>query len=414
MENTQSTQGIPLRFTMMGWALTALLLCYIDRIIISLAVIGMKPEFGWDDSAKGSILASFFVGYLVMQVLGGIAANRFGGRNVFLWSVIIWSVFTVLTPLAAYSSFTMLLIARFMVGFGEGTAFPAVYSLISQWMCKDEVSTSIGYMTAATSVGTIFALLVAGIIIKAYGWPSVFYLFGALGFIWAIFWVWKIPGKAVTPADRLEDAKIMKRSIPWKLLLTHPSIVCLYAVAMAGAMISYTLVTWMPSYFADTFSLSTAQAGLYTLIPFIMITFTTIGAGIIGDKFIKGGTPTLKVRKRLTYFGFVFSGISLVVLTQISGLWPAILCLSLAFAALGIAVPGYSAIPSEIMPKHGDILYGFLAGAGSLASIPTIKLTGVLLGRTGSYDQTFLIMATGSFIGLIFFAIFARNDPIYQ
>ena len=87
------------RWSVLIWALVALLLCYIDRIIISLAIIEMKPEFGWDDSAKGTILSAFFVGYLVMQVLGGLLANKFGGRNVFLWAVLIWSAFTIATAL---------------------------------------------------------------------------------------------------------------------------------------------------------------------------------------------------------------------------------------------------------------------------------------------------------------------------
>ena len=157
----------------MIWALVALLLCYIDRIIISLAIIEMKPEFGWDDSAKGTILSAFFVGYLVMQVLGGLLANKFGGRNVFLWAVLIWSAFTIATPFAAYSSFSMLVFARFIVGFGEGAAFPAVYSLIGNWMRKDEVTRSIGFMSAASTIGTIVALIVAGLMIKSYGWTSV-------------------------------------------------------------------------------------------------------------------------------------------------------------------------------------------------------------------------------------------------
>lgn len=408
------TKKIPMRWTMMIWALVALFLCYIDRIIISLAVIEMKPEFGWDDSAKGTILSSFFLGYLVMQISGGLLANRFGGRNVFLWAVIIWSLFTILTPFAAYSSFSTLVIARFMVGFGEGAAFPAVYSLINAWMRRDEVSSSIGFMSAASTTGTIFALIVAGVIIKAYGWPSVFYLFGGLGFLWALFWFVKIPNRAIAAGDQAQEVvNAIKQPTPWKLLFTHPAVLCLYILAMAGAMISYTLVTWMPSYFADTFKLSTAKAGLYSLLPFVMITFTSIGAGVIGDRLIKRGTGTLKVRKGLTYFGFIFSGLFLIILTQVDGLLPAIMCLSLSFAGLGIAVPGYTAIPVELMPKHAEILYGFLAGAGSLASIPIIKLTGVLLDKTGSYDQTFLIMAGGAAIGLIVFAVFGRNDPIY-
>ena len=91
----------PKRYVMMSWLLVALLLCYIDRVLMSLAAIEMQKEFGWSDSGKGLVLSSFFVGYLIMQILGGIVSNRFGGRNTFLLAVILWSLFTTLTPLAS-------------------------------------------------------------------------------------------------------------------------------------------------------------------------------------------------------------------------------------------------------------------------------------------------------------------------
>ncbi|PHR20235.1 MAG: hypothetical protein COA41_05755 [Sphingopyxis sp.] len=409
-----SQKRFPKRFAMLIWALTALFLCYIDRVLISLAAIEMKDELGWSDTDKGLVLSSFFIGYLIMQILGGILANRFGGRNVLFWAVMIWSAFTVLTPPAAQLSFSTLIFTRFMVGFGEGAAFPSVYNLISGWMRKDEISSSIAFMTASSSAGTIFALLVAGKIIAIYGWPSVFFIFGGLGFLWGVFWLWLIPSRPQPAEEQVIPAKkISKSPTPWKLLLTHPAVLCLYVIAMAGAMISFTLVTWMPSYFADTFGMSAAEAGVYSLMPFVMLTFSTIAAGIFADWLIRRGVPTLKVRKSLTYTGFVVSAFALAAITLISGQIAAVICMTISFGALGVAVPGYSAIPAELLPRHGEILYGFIAGAASLASTVIIALTGYILDKTGSYDQMFLIMVGGSVVGLIVFGIFARNDPIY-
>ncbi|GAB5487498.1 MAG: MFS transporter [Parasphingorhabdus sp.] len=399
---------------MMVWALLALFLCYIDRVLISLAAIEMKDELSWSDTDKGLVLSSFFIGYLIMQFLGGILSNRFGGRNVFLVAVIIWSLFTALTPPAALISFEALIVARFMVGFGEGAAFPAVYSLINGWMEKTEVSRSIGFMTASTSAGTIFALLVAGKMMAIYGWPSAFYVFGALGIVWAACWVWLIPAQTPHAERQIENGTVSnKLPTPWKLLLTHPSVLCLYVIAMSGAMISYTLVTWMPSYFADTFGMSMAEAGAYSLLPFIAITFSTIAAGIAGDRLIKNGVPTIRVRKWLTYAGFVISALALTAITVVESRFGAVACMTISFAALGIAVPGYSVMPAELLPDHGEILYGFLAATGTLASTVIIALTGIILDATGSYDTMFIIMVAGSLVGLLFFAIFGRNEPIY-
>ena len=45
----------------------ATFICYIDRVNISVAIIPMAEEFGWDQSTRGLILSSFFLGYLLTQ-----------------------------------------------------------------------------------------------------------------------------------------------------------------------------------------------------------------------------------------------------------------------------------------------------------------------------------------------------------
>ena len=404
----------PTRHAVLIWALAAILLCYIDRTLISLAVIDMKAEFNWDDANKGAILAAFYPGYMIMQLAGGLLANRFGGRNVFLWAVIIWSLFTVLTPASARINFETLLFARFMVGFGEGAAFPAVYSLINQWMRKDEVTTSIGYMTAATTIGTILALFVSGKIIEMFGWPSIFYLFGSMGFVWAVFWLAVVPAKARYSEDRQSAANMEKSAIPWRLLLTHKAALAVYAIAMSGAIVSFTLVNWMPSYFADKFNATTTEAGLYSIIPFIFITFASVSAGIIADRLIKRGVPSLMVRKRMTYIGFILCAISLVLLTRSESVWFSIICFAAVLSSYGIAAPSFTAVPGELLPNHGDILYGFMAAIGSIVALIAVWSTGIILRASGSYDLIFLIVAAVSLLGMTIFGLLARNDPIYR
>ena len=60
----------------------SLFICQIDRVSISVAIVPMAAEFGWDDVTKGLVLGSFFVGYLATQIVGGWMANRFGGKPV--------------------------------------------------------------------------------------------------------------------------------------------------------------------------------------------------------------------------------------------------------------------------------------------------------------------------------------------
>ena len=95
-------------------------LCYADRTNISLAIVPMSATFGYSDTTQGLILSSFFVGYVCTQILGGWLALKVGGKPVLAVAVAVWSAATLLTPPAASTSTTVLLVTRVLMGLGEG------------------------------------------------------------------------------------------------------------------------------------------------------------------------------------------------------------------------------------------------------------------------------------------------------
>ena len=46
-------------------AALAVFICYMDRVIISIAIIPMASEFNWSPEEQARVLSSFFVGYLL-------------------------------------------------------------------------------------------------------------------------------------------------------------------------------------------------------------------------------------------------------------------------------------------------------------------------------------------------------------
>ncbi|WP_222927465.1 MFS transporter [Qipengyuania marisflavi] len=60
-------------------AFMAIFICYMDTVAISVAIIPMVETYGWDMSTQGLVLSSFFVGYLLTQIVGGRLADRYGG-----------------------------------------------------------------------------------------------------------------------------------------------------------------------------------------------------------------------------------------------------------------------------------------------------------------------------------------------
>ena len=122
------------------------------------------------------------------QVIGGIAADRLGGKAVLGFGVVWWSLATVLTPLAAQTSLPVLLGMRALMGVGEGVAMPAMNNMLSRWVPALERSRSLALVYSGMYMGSMLGLGVSPGLIQGHGWPSVFYIFGSLGVVWWLVW----------------------------------------------------------------------------------------------------------------------------------------------------------------------------------------------------------------------------------
>lgn len=87
------------------------------------------------------ILGSFYIGYILTHVPGGILAERFGGKYTLSIGILSTAIFTILTPPAVnYGGATALIILRILMGLGEGTTFPALSVLLASWVPVNERS----------------------------------------------------------------------------------------------------------------------------------------------------------------------------------------------------------------------------------------------------------------------------------
>ena len=79
------------------------------------------------------MLGAFFYGYVLTQLPGGYLASRFGGKLLLGGGVLCTSLLTLLTPIAARTSFAFLIVVRILEGIGEGVTFPAMHAIWGAW-----------------------------------------------------------------------------------------------------------------------------------------------------------------------------------------------------------------------------------------------------------------------------------------
>src|SRR6266699_1662376 len=178
------------------------LITYLDRVNISTAAPVISKEFGFDKVTMGIIFSAFVWAYAMFQVPGGWLGDRFGARNVLTIIVSYWSVMTAAT--AAATGAVSFVIIRFLFGIGEAGAFPGATRAMQLWYPREERGFVQGITHSASRLGAaiappIVALIIVGgqfdlswfhfsISVPSLGWRSVFYICGAIGFVWSVWW----------------------------------------------------------------------------------------------------------------------------------------------------------------------------------------------------------------------------------
>jgi len=412
------------RHLLVALCFTAMFLAYTDRVNIAVASLAMQTEFHWNSTVKGVVLAAFFVGYMALQIGAGALARRFGGKRVLAVAVIWWSAFTLLTPLAASLSVGVLIAARIGLGLGEAAVMPASYELFSRWVPPTERGRSIARLLGGVPVGQIVGFLATGWMTGALGWPASFYVFGALGLLWAGGWL------AAVSNDPAHDARVgtAERQLlatcrttrlgadapetPWRLLLRAPPVWGLAAAHFAHNWTLYMLLSWLPSYFRDSHGLSIANSGALSAWPWVAYFVAVQSTGAWSDGAIARGRRTVSVRRIATGGGLIAAGACLLLLRAVDSPAAALALVCVAAGAIGVAGSGLTSVPLDLSPRHAPVLIGFSNTVATVPGIAGVAITGWLVDVTHTYATGFLVAALASVGGALVFLRLASDREL--
>lgn len=413
----------PRRYTVVGLCFCGTFLCYIDRVNISVAVIPMAREFGWDPETQGAVLSAFFAGYVLTQVLGGRLADRYGGKQVLGVGVLLWSAFTLGTPPAARLGLASLLLARIGMGVGEGVAFPSIYSLFARWLPSGERTRAIGLNASGIPLGTVFALLVTPWLVVRLGWEWVFYLFGAAGFAWYVLWQLFT---ATTPERhptihsselariREGEAPAQAPRPPWGALLRSMPVWAIVVCHFCSNWAGYVLLSWLPTYVAQGLGVDFAAVGLFAMVPSLVSFLFLNVAGAVTDALLRRGIGTTRVRKLMQSIGFAGSAAALLVVGYVESAPAAIFVMSVGSALGAFAMGGFGVNHLDIAPRHAGLLMGLSNTAGTLPGVIGVYASGLILAWTGSWALVFQVAAAVNVVGLLFYLAFASGERLFD
>jgi ACS family sodium-dependent inorganic phosphate cotransporter len=366
--------ALPRRHVVVGLAALSVFVCYIDRVNISVAIIPMTEDLGWSLATQGTVLSSFFVGYLLLQIVGGRLADRFGGKVVLGVGVLVWSLFTVLTPPAAYLGLGVLIAARIGMGMGEAVTFPSIYSLYGRWVPLSERARAVGFTNSGIPLGTVFALVATPYIVEWLGWEWAFYLFGAVGVFWFVAWHRFVtaapqahPGVCDDELQVIEAGTQVAQageSPPLRVFLKLPAVWAIVVAHFCNNWSLYVLLSWLPTFVNKGLGVDYSAVGWFTMIPHLTaFVFLNVAGGVM----------------------------------------------SVGNALGAFCTGGFAVNHMDIAPRHAGTLMGITNTAGTLPGIVGVFVSGVILELTGSWALVFQVAAGVNLFGLVFYLTFASG-----
>jgi len=417
---------LPKRIQLIAYSTLAVIICYIDRVNISVAIIPMQEQFGWSDSQVGFIFSSFYIGYMLTMALGGYLSDKFGGKLVLGYGVVMWSIFTILTPLAAHNGFFALFIMRVLMGIGEGVTFPAWQSLYARWIPFKERTRAIAFTNSGISIGTIIGYIGTQMIIISLGWEWAFYIFGIVGLVWFIFWNRnvssypaehkKISSKELQYISENAPSSEPAKKIPLKDLLLNKPFLAIVAATFANNWSLFVFLSFLPKFIDNELGIDLESRifVILIIIPSIISVLALNAGGFLADKMIRNGMKVVKVRKIVNSIGFFGSAFCLFLIPLFESISIIIILICITNLFTGAAAGGFGVNHADIGPNSTGTLVGVASTFGMIAGILGNAVSGLVLEITNSWTLIFYIAASLIVMGGLIYLLYASDQKQFE
>lgn len=250
------------------WVLVLMTLTYtssfMDRTILSILQNPIKQELQLSDTQLGLLGGfAFALFYSVLGIPVARLAERMDRRWLIALSLVIWSVATAASGLAA--GFLSLFLLRVAVGVGEAGASPPAHSLITDFFAPARRGTAFSIYALGVPLGVLLGSVFGGYVAQHYGWRASFAIFGLPGVALAIL----IPFTMREPIrGRLDPQQPVEQTPPsFATVLRHfagrPALLHCIAGASIAAFAAYSILSFSALFFIRTYGATLTEAGWF-------------------------------------------------------------------------------------------------------------------------------------------------------
>jgi MFS family permease len=312
-EGTERTTPLPGARLALGLLLVINLFNYIDRYVLAAVVPALEDEFFPKDSITGlrppgteeligALGTAFMVAYMLVSPVFGVLADRMSRWLLIGIGVILWSLASGASGLAA--TYLILLATRCFVGVGEAVYGPVAPTVISDMYPVKVRGYVLSWFYMAIPVGSALGYVLGGLVFQITGdWRWAFYIVVPPGILLGICCFF-MPEPGRGQADVGSDVKHKLRLADLPVLLHTPSYVLntlgMTAMTFAIGGIAY----WMPRYI--TTDRGYGDLGQVNMIFGLIVVVSGLSATLLG------GLAGDKLRDRYPGSYFLVSGVAML------------------------------------------------------------------------------------------------------
>jgi MFS family permease len=386
------------RFGVLTFACTLSLITYLDRICIARAREDIKGDLDFTDVQMGLVFGAFSLGYALLEVPGGWMGDRWGARRVLTRIVLCWSLFTALTGCVprwdaglylpavgvfVSGSLALMLLVRFLFGAGEAGAYPNLTRVVSDWFPLRERAVALGAIWMFARLGGAIAPVVIGRLTVALGWRQAFWVLGAVGVVWAIFFTrWFRDRPEKHPACNDAERQLIAAGRPARAGEEHDwpgagvlaRSVTVWALCSASFWVCfgwYFYPTWQPKFLKDVFHFAPdgMLSEVLTGLPFLCGAVGSLAGGRLSDRLVARTGSRRWGRSLVGVVGFTGAGLCVLSTGFATEAWQAVTLLCLAFLINDLAIPVIWAACADVGGRYTGTISGLMNMVGAVGAI---------------------------------------------
>ncbi|MCG3084910.1 MFS transporter [Anoxybacillus sp. LAT_35] len=223
----------------LGWLFDAM-----DVGMLSFIIAALQKEWNLTAEQMGWIGSINSIGMAVGALVFGLLADRIGRKQVFIITLLLFSIGSGLSALA--TTLTVFLILRFLIGMGLGGELPVASTLVSESVPAHERGKIVVLLESFWAGGWLLAALISFFIIPTYGWQMALIL-GAVPALYAIYLRINLPDSQKFMATKVERRSVWRNIVDVWAKPYAKQTTMLWILWFMVVFSYYGMFLWLPS-----------------------------------------------------------------------------------------------------------------------------------------------------------------------